>query len=263
MDIPSVRFLLPLFVLWAYSWALFVDPWVSDGSEEDEHHLSNLKAQRLLERSRRSIEAARYAEALPPTLELYKSYPENSIYIEQLARIYHHLEQWKEEAAMWEQFLVHAPLPVEGCPQIGQAYRRLDQEEQAFRAFERCLAIEENSDNLMFLAHAWEKKGNYRKADELYGRAVKRAPDYPDVVSGKARCEVRLGRHQAALDRVRKLLERQPDNADALLAAGMASLGIGDYRAARGYLARGSKVRPQDGDFRVMLAKAARQGRRR
>jgi tetratricopeptide (TPR) repeat protein len=260
MDIPSVRFLLPCLILYLFYWSLWLNPYVDEGADKDaDDHLSSAKAQRLLARGRQLMQEQRYEDALNPTLELYKAYPENSIYIDQLARIYNKLERWKEEAAMWEKYLVYSPTPVEGCPQIGLAYRRMDEEELAYKAFERCLAIEENSDNLMFMAHSLERKGKYREADELYGKALKRAPEYPDVIIGKARCEIRLGKAAVAKERVLRLLETRSDNADALLAAGMACMRTGDYKAARQYLLHGRRVRPLDKDFRVMLARAARQ----
>lgn len=261
MDIPSVRFLLPCFVLYSAWWCLYENPFVDEGAEEEkENAISNERAQRLLARSRALFDERRFEASLAPTLQLYQAFPENGIYINQLARIYHELERWKDEAAMWEQFLVYSPMPVEACPQIGVAYRKLGNEADAYKAFERCLAIEENSDNLLFMAHALEKQGQYVKADELYGKALKRAPDYTDVVLGKARCEIRRGKAATAKERVLKVLKSLPDNADALLAAGMACLDNGEYREARSYLSRGRSVRPTDNDFRVLLAKANRLG---
>jgi tetratricopeptide (TPR) repeat protein len=163
---------------------------------------------------------------------------------------------------MWEQFLIYSPMPVEGCPQIGIAYRKMGNEADAYKAFERCLAIEENSDNLLFMAHALEKRGQYGKAEELYSKALLRAPDYTDVVLGKARCEVRNGKADSAKERVMKVLQHLPDNADALLAAAMACMGKGEYREAKEYLVRGRRVRPTDNDFRILLAKANRMGGR-
>jgi tetratricopeptide (TPR) repeat protein len=151
---------------------------------------------------------------------------------------------------------VHAPMPVEGCPQIGVAYRKLEMEDKAAQSFERCLAIEENSDNLLFMATVHERKGQYQKADELYSRAIKRAPEYTDVIIGKARVELRTGKAVAAKRRILELLDRQPDNADALLVAGMACLKLGDVGQARRHLTRGRRVRPTDSDFGVMLARA-------
>jgi len=260
MDIPSVRFLLPCLILYAFYWSLWLNPFVDESADKDaENHLSIAKAQRLLARGQELMREQRFEDALRPTLELYKAYPENSSYIDQLARIYNKLERWSDEAAMWEQYLVYAPIPSDGCPQIGLAYRRLEREDLAYKAFERCLALEENSDNLMFMGHALERKGKYKEADGLYGKALKRSPGYPDVIIGKARCEIRLGKAAVAKERVLKLLETRADNADALLAAGMACIRTGDYKAAREYLLRGKRVRPRDKDFRVMLARAARQ----
>lgn len=261
MDIPSIRFLLPCFVLYAAWWSLYQDPYVDESAETDtENAVSNERAQRLLARSRKFVEQGRFEEALAPTLELYRAYPENGIYINQLARIYHEQQRWKDEAEMWEQFLIYSPMPVEACPQIGLAYRRLGNEAAAYKAFERCLGIEQNSDNLLFMAHALERKGQYAQAEELYGKALQYAPDYTDVVLGKARCEIRRGQPAIAKERILKVLKGMPDNPDALLAAAMACIGSGDYLEARTYLRRGRQLRPGDSDFQQLLAKASRRG---
>ncbi|MFO0983149.1 MAG: YaiO family outer membrane beta-barrel protein [Planctomycetota bacterium] len=65
----------------------------------------------------------RYQEALAPSLELQRV-PGNHVYLERLAEIYDHLGRFAEEAAMWEQYLLHAPTPVEACPRISEAYRK-------------------------------------------------------------------------------------------------------------------------------------------
>lgn len=259
MDVPSVRFLLPCLILYFFHYAFVVNPYFDEASDEaHENRLSTVQAQKLLARSRRFMEEHRWEEAIAPTLELYRAYPENSIYIAQLARLYNLLGRFQEEAQMWEQFLIYAPLPAEGCPQIGLAYRHLHREDKAFEAFERCLALEENADNLMFMAHAHERRGNYQKAEELYRRALQRAPNYPDVIIGLARAEVFRGKPVAARDRILKLLETRPNDPDALLVAGLACFRTGEHLAAMRFLERGRKLRPQDPDFPVVLARVRR-----
>ncbi|MBI3684673.1 MAG: tetratricopeptide repeat protein [Acidobacteria bacterium] len=261
MDIPSIRFLFPCLVLYFFYWALVVNPFMEDPTlleESQPGRLSQEETRRLLDKSLRLIEEKNYEQALGSTLQLYHAYPENSIYIHQLANLYNTLGRHEDEAAMWELFMQFAPLPVEGCPQIGLAYRKLNREPDAFKSFERCLAIEENSDNLMYMAHGLERRKEYAKAQELYERALKRAPDYTDVAIGLARVELFLGNPKKAKERILGVLERAPDNVDALLVAGLAFSRGGDATAARRYLEKGIELRPGDRDFRVALARARR-----
>src|SRR5581483_2675242 len=112
---------------------------------------------------------------------MHRSNPESHIYIAQLAEIYDHLGRYAEESAMWEQFLDHAPMPIEGCPQIGQSYEKQKRWADALRAFERCLAIDPDSlDSMFMLAHAHEQHGSIEKAEELYRKGYALRPSYSD-----------------------------------------------------------------------------------
>ena len=59
---------------------------------------------------------------MAPATWLYNAWPDNYLYIRTPAEIYHRPERYKDEAEFWEKFLQHAPLPWEGCPDIGHAY---------------------------------------------------------------------------------------------------------------------------------------------
>ena len=137
---------------------------------------------------------------------------------------------------MWELYMQNSPAPLEGCPQISEAYRKLGLEEQTLKALERCYEFDPAySDSILFLAHEYEMHGKLAKALPLYKKGVELAPLYPDLSIGLARVEFKLGRTAHAKQLVHSTLQRRPENSDALLVAGMIALREGDRASARSY----------------------------
>jgi tetratricopeptide (TPR) repeat protein len=262
MDIPFVRFALPVVVLYLFYWALIVNPWV-DESAASGGAQSAEAVRELVDQSKKLLLEKKYDQALPVMLRLHKAYPESHIYIEQLAITYSALGRFGDEAQMWEKFLQYAPMPAEGCPQIGQAYEKQSKLVEAEKAFERCYIIEPNSDNILYYAHAVEMKGDYKKAAALYEQGVKRSPNYGDMSVGLARVEIFLGQAAKARQRVLAVLKRSPDNVDALLTAGMACTRTGDFAEARRYLEHGIKLSPSYRDLHLALAHLGSVARRK
>jgi tetratricopeptide (TPR) repeat protein len=266
MDIPFVRFALPVAVLYLFYWALILNPWVDESAASAAQSVNGLTTEAvrdLVDQSKKLLLEKKYDQALPVMLRVHKAYPESHIYIEQLATIYAALGRFGDEAQMWEKFLQYAPMPAEGCPQIGQAYEKQSRPAEAEKAFERCYIIEPNSDNILYYAHAVEMKGDYKKAAALYEQGVKRSPNYGDISVGLARVEIFLGQPAKARQRVLAVLKRSPDNVDALLVAGMACTRTGDLGEARRYLEHGIKLSPSYRDLHLALAHLSSVARRK
>jgi tetratricopeptide (TPR) repeat protein len=263
MDIPFVRFSFPLLILYLIYRAIVVEPYIPEVAEEETSATLNAKETRRLLAEARDLQAAnRFPEAIVPLSRLYTMNPENHLYIQQLAEIYHRLENYPREVQMWEQFLIHAPLPIEGCPQIGQAYLSQGLRKEATHAFERCLAIDEqNSDSLFFFGHALETEGQFERAAALYRRGLKTSPHYPDLILGLARIQVRRGELAEARRAVQGVLQRSPDTVDALLVAGLIAWRSGETAQAKRYLERGMLIEPSYQDLRVILNHVLRQER--
>ena len=152
---------------------------------------------------------------------------------------------------MWELYLQHSPIPLEGCPQIAEAYRKLGQKEQTLKSLERCYEFDTtHSDSIFFLAHEYELRGNLAKAFPLYKKGAELAPHYPDLSIGLARVQFKLGRIEEARRLIARVLQRRPENSDALLVAGMVAIRLGDRASARAYLAKGARVSPGYEDIR-------------
>jgi Tfp pilus assembly protein PilF len=85
--------------------------------------------------------------------------------------------------------------------------------------------------------------------------------EYADIRIGLARIEIRLGHLGEARARLRKVLEGQPTNVDALLAAALASATSGETAAAIQYLEKARRLSPGYKEVGQVLARV-RQGAR-
>jgi tetratricopeptide (TPR) repeat protein len=261
MDIPFIRFAFPTAVLYLFYWALVLNPWVDESAgaaaTPSANGLTVGATRDLVDQSKNLLQEKKYDKALPKMLRLHQAFPENHIFIEDLANIYQALGRYGDEAQMWEEYMQYAPAPAEGCPQIGFAYQKQSRQSDAQKAFERCYVIEPNSDNILFYAHALEMKGDYRKAAALYEQGVKRSPNYVDLSIGLARVQMFQEQIGTAKRRVLEVLKRSPDNVDALLVAGMVLTREGELAQARKYLERGIKLSPTHRDLQLALGRLA------
>jgi tetratricopeptide (TPR) repeat protein len=256
----TARILPPAFVLF-----LFVDllmnpniPRLGSTTESvtEPGRLSANVSRDLLERTRRLVGEGKDVQALEPALQLYKAWPENYLYIRTLAEIYHRLGRRKEEAEYWERFMQYAPLPLEGCPDIGQAYWAQQRYNDAIAAYERCLSFDpQMSDSLFFLGHALELRGNFGRAAELYRRALEHDAKSMDCRVGLARVDMRMGRLAEAKKLVLGALEDSPQNLDALLVAGMVYWSEGDLVRAKQYLVKGAGLSTGYADYYLVLGR--------
>jgi len=86
MDIPFVRFACSVAVLYVFYWALFLNPVMDDeGAQAKNGGLTIESARDLLDHSKKLLAEKKFDRALPDTLRLHRAFPENHIYIDQLA----------------------------------------------------------------------------------------------------------------------------------------------------------------------------------
>jgi tetratricopeptide (TPR) repeat protein len=118
------------------------------------------------------IVGRQYAKALALAKELRVSFPNEPQVISELATIYHGLNNSKEEAAAWEDYLRVSGATAVACPALPDAYQRLGDRQQALKSYERCLVLDpENADRMLDLADAYQRSGRSSDAAELYLRA--------------------------------------------------------------------------------------------
>jgi tetratricopeptide (TPR) repeat protein len=258
MKAQVVRISLPLLVLCLFYLAIYRSP--GAGRSEALALLSPRQTRELLDLSRKYLREKKPEEALGLTEKLHQNYPQNHIYIEQLATIYHLLERYREEAESWELYMQSSPTPVEACPQLGEAYRRQGLIPETLKACQRCLALDEkNVDSLFFLALAYERSNQLDKATEFYERAVRLYPPYPDTRIGLARVSLRQGKTARAEELISRVYEQTPNHVDGLLVFGMTMRSAGRLAEAKRYLLRGAELSPTYGDFYVVLGGIAEQ----
>jgi tetratricopeptide (TPR) repeat protein len=253
LDIPFLRFSVPCAILYIFFYMLVVNPPL----EEDDRHqgLSPEDVRVLRWKGANLMEAQQYQEAEEVYVKLHKEFADNAVYAGELAKIRHAQKRYDEEAALWEEYVLHSPTPVEGCPQIGAAYRSAGDNEKALDALKRCWEYEPtNSDMILFYALELEHHGDKKAAHDLYVKGHEGSPHYSDITVGLARTELSMGRSAEARTLILEALSRSPDNTDALLAAGIILSRTGDKQAARRYLQHGVEVSPDYEEMRVALA---------
>ncbi len=252
LDIPFLRFAFPFAILYAFFYMLVINPPAEDTGHQG---LSPEDVRVMRWKGATLMDAHQYDEAEDVYVRLHKEFPDNSVYSGELAKIRHAQQRYPEEAALWEDFVLHSPTPVEGCPQIGTAYRAAGDSAKALDALKRCWEYEPtNSDMILFYALELEHHGDEKHANELYRKAHEKSPEYADVTVGLARTELRLGRAQEARALILQALDHSPDSPDALLAAGTILARTGDLPSARRYLQHGIEVSPKYDDMRIALA---------
>jgi tetratricopeptide (TPR) repeat protein len=261
-DIPFIRFAAPCAILYIFFYMLVINPPVED---EDHHQGLSPEDVRVLRWKGESLmEGQQYQEAEEIYIKLHKEFADNAVYSAALAKIRHVQKRYDEEAALWEEYMLHSPTPVEGCPQIGEAYRDAGDKVKTMDALKRCWEYEPTSpDMILFYALELEHRGKRVLAHDLYRKGHELAPRYTDMTVGLARTELSMGRSAAARKLVMEALDRSPDSPDALLAAGIILLRTGDRQAARRYLQHGVEVSPNYEEMRVALAATAGSGKRR
>jgi len=258
MNSHVVRISLPLIVLCLFYGVIYYVPSISPANAQAVSGIEQTRE--ILDLSRKNLRENKAQDALALTEKLHQAYPQNHIYIEQLANIYHILERYKEEAESWELYLKLSPTPVEACPQIGEAYRRQGLIQETLNACQRCLTMDEkNVDSLFYLALAYERSNQLDKAAEFYERAVQLYPPYPDTRIGLARVLLRQGKAAKAEEIISKVYEQSPNNVDCLLVFGMTRRLAGKLDEAKKYLQHGIELSATYTDFYVVLGGIAEQ----
>lgn len=209
---------------------------------------------RMMASARDNFDRGEYVLALPPAQELHRLFPENHIYIEQLANIYNRLRRYPEEAEMWELYLQYSPVPIEGCPQVGIAWRNQALADKAINALKRCLALEPNNPDVIYQLGYTSEHSSPNAAAELYHQGLRHQPDNADLILGLARIGLNQGRSAQAASEAMRVLQKVPDNTDALLLAGLALTRLDRLDEAQRLLERGALLSPRYADLQVALA---------
>ena len=255
-----IRIVAPAVALGCYLWALSAESGARSIQDGATDVLSLEQSRQILEESKLLRRQGLNQRALEDLLKLHEAYPDNQIYSEELATLYGHLGNHREEAVYWEDFMRHAPLPEEACPQIGQAYEQQGLHTEATDAFRRCLALQPNNpDSIFYLAHTLEMSREYTEAEGLYEHGTVVDPRSFDMRTGLARVNLRLGKIADARRIAAKVIEEKPDYVDDLLVLALIDWQEGNTTQAKSYLARGIAISGSNTELHEVLGRIAEQ----
>ncbi len=115
-----------------------------------------------------------------------------------------------------QEFLENNPTSLEGWYNLGYALSEIDKEEDAIKAYDEALAI----DNMIF--EIWFNKanvlynlGDFGKARECYERAVELNPDDAEAWNNLGNCYSRLTEGEKAIEAYTRAVAAKPDYAEA------------------------------------------------
>lgn len=193
-------------------------------------------------------------KSLSSVKRLLASYPDNPIYLMHAADLYRDLKDPVRETAALELFMGAAPFPTEACPRLGQAYRLAGKLEQALAAHRRCLELDPTKADLMlYVGLELEQQGRSQDAELFFRRVLERVPDYADAVMGLARISFARADDAGARRLVDGLLASHPNDADALLVSAHIDEKEGRLKEAQEKLLTAAKVTPSYADlFRAL-----------
>lgn len=130
--------------------------------------------------------------------------------------------------------------------QEGAELLRDGQVDAAIVELERVLGEDaKNEYALFFLGSAHFEKGTFDKALKAYLAALEIAPQYLGAMVSLGHTLRMLGRHQESIRVARQILQRAPDDGDALYLLGLAHYARGERAAAAEYLERFLQTRPE------------------
>lgn len=254
MDKWILKIVAAAAVLGLYWWTLVAHPVAIESVATGPGSLTVEQSRELLDQSRTLLRARDFAAARDITRRLHDAYPQNHIYLYQLATIAGELGDPAAEADWWDKYVMVSPTPIEACPRFGQAYLEAGRRNESLAAFERCLSFDpKDPDSLFWMAKAYEGAGRVDDAEKTYARGLEVSPGYLDLRIGSGRMHLRQGKLALAKRDADDVLAVAPDNVDALLLGGIVQRSAGNSAEAKRLLEKGVARSPRYADFYVVL----------
>lgn len=259
-DSRAFRIALPLIVLAVLYWGVYLIGARPERASHEGDVLDPRKAARLVAQSKIKMQEGHYDQALTLARQLADAFPENAVYLENVADLSGRLGDYRQESVYWEKAFRFAPLPVEYCPQLISSYRKQRLIPEMRNACERCLNLDpQNTDTLFYLGLAEEWDRRFEKAGEYYRRVIELAPNYTDALIGMARTALFSGDCERARHIATEALAQRSDEPQALLVLGMAFRAEAKLGEAKKHLNRALEINNDDADVHVVLGGIAEQ----
>jgi tetratricopeptide (TPR) repeat protein len=176
----------------------------------------------------------------------------------QRAQQAHGSQQFEFEAKLLQKVLDRSHSAVTVCPEIGKAYERAGQIDQAVRAFQQCVSmVPDNLDVQVAFAHTLQAKSDFRRASAIYRDCVTKDPGNLDAQAGLALVELRQNHLHEADESAQAILHKSPDNTDALLISGIVAWRQARLNDAERIFSRGAELDDHRPDFHSFLGRIA------
>jgi tetratricopeptide (TPR) repeat protein len=138
-----------------------------------------------------------------------------------------------EEIKAYQQVLRLNPYKHEAWNNLGIAYRKQGNYEQAIESYRKAIAIKadfhETWNNLGFV---YDEQGNYEKAIESYRKAIEIKPDYDAAWYNLVIAYKNQQNYAQAIDAYRKAIEIKPDDHEVWFSLGLVYFNQGNYEQA-------------------------------
>ena len=175
----------------------------------------------------------------------------------------HSSQQFGEEAKYLQKAFDHSHSPQQVCPAIGKAYERAGDVDGAIRAFEQCTALMPgNVDMRIAFAHALQAKPDFKRATALYRQGLRDEPGNLDAQSGLALIELQQNHLPEAQHAAQAILQKVPDDTDALLITGIVAWRQSKLTEAEQIFSKGTGLDDKRADFHAFLGRIAEAQRR-
>jgi O-antigen ligase/Flp pilus assembly protein TadD len=147
-------------------------------------------------------------------------------------------EKWEPAARFYERGLVLYPDEGESQLNLGVAYYKLGQWDEAIRAIERGFFEVRDLNSYVTLADAYDEKGNYAKALPLYRRAIFLNPANTQAMNNLGVCLSKAGRTEEALAQWEKAAATAGGNEDSMTNLAVTYYKLGNRDEARAWAER-------------------------
>ncbi len=228
--------------IWNFDHALSLDP-------DDKDEVANLIGFSLQDEGR-------FDEALRYFKMAYELNPSRKSYLYEMAFCYDQLGKIERAILSYEEFLNHKPFNELGWYNIGVAYSRAENLENALDAFDYAIALNESNSSAIFnKANILVSLKKYELAIDVFKEFLHLENDDLKGLLYLAECYENIGDEQMALRYYSKAKKIDPESPELLFGMGMLELKKENLNDSRKYFRKALTFDNENPDFWYALAK--------